>query len=226
MRAKTPALAAALLSLALAQHAHALVIVDYRFDSTNTTLDITSPAAVAIPPQGTLSGDIHVTYSSDALGDIADGAATLDVLNFQSDLDINTVFGGQNVSFTGPVNAELQIAVAGELTGNQLSFNGASGTFHGFGSITCGGSPCAFINLPAGVPKSFDGTASVPLPVMTVASLHGDITGLTFVVGGLSIVASLDFSASETGRTLPEPSALAAGALGLALLALARHRRA
>jgi hypothetical protein len=219
-----PALVLVLAAVALARDGRAMVIVDYAFDSTNTTLTITSPAAVSIPPQGTLSGDIHVTYSGNGL-DITDGPATLDLLNLHSDLDISTTFAGQAVTFTGPVNAELEDAVPGQLTGNQLSFNGALGTFHGFGTITCGGTVCGFINLPAGQPKTFDGSAAVPLPVMTVASLHGTITGLTFVVGGLDIVANLTFNAAETGRTAPEPTVLALGGLALGLAALVRHRR-
>jgi len=202
-----------------------MVIVDYAFDTTTTTLAFTSPVSLSIPPQGTLTGDVHVTYTSDAQGNIVNGPATLDLLNLQSDLNINTMFLGQAVTITGPVEADLVDAVTGTLTGNQLSFNGAAGTFHGSGTITCGGALCASINLPAGQPKDFDGSASVPMPVLTVGSLHGSIAGIDFKVGALSILATLNFNASETSRTLPEPAVLALGAASLALMALARHRR-
>jgi len=178
-----------------------MVIVDYAFDTTTTTLAFTSPVSLSIPPQGTLTGDVHVTYTSDAQGNIVNGPATLDLLNLQSDLNINTMFLGQAVTITGPVEADL------------------------VDTITCGGALCASINLPAGQPKDFDGSASVPMPVLTVGSLHGSIAGIDFKVGALSILATLNFNASETSRTVPEPAGLALGAASLALMALARHRR-
>ena len=209
---------------AVAGRAGAMVLVDYAFDSTNTTLNITSPAAVSIPPQGTLSGDIQVTYSSDPLGNIIDGPARLDVLNLQANLNVSTMVFGQALGLTGPANAELVDPVDGSLTGNQLSFGNTLGSFHAFGTITCSGVICTTIHLPPGTPTDFDGTASVTLPTFTVGSLHGDITGLTFAIGSVDVVASLVFNAQETGRTIPEPAALSLAALAAGALVL-RHRR-
>ena len=55
-------------------------------------------------------------------------------------------------------------------------------------------------------------------------SLHGNITGLTFTVGGLNVVGSLDFNAPETGRQAPEPAAVLLLAASLSAAALARSR--
>jgi len=221
----TPVFLGLLLAFVLALRANALVVVDYSFDTT-TVLNVTSPVNLSIPPQGTLAGDVDVTYSTDIHGNITDGPATLDVLNLQSDLDISTTYLFTPVTFVGPVEADLVSPVAGTLSGSELSFNGAAGTFHASGTITCGGSLCASIKLTAGVPKAFDGSASVPMPALTVGSLHGSIAGITFVFGSLDVVATLNFNATETGRTLPEPALLTLGAASLGLLALVRRRRA
>jgi len=226
---RTPAFLTLVLAFAfsLAPRANAVVVVDYSFDPTTTTLNFTSPIAVTLPSSdGTLTGGADVTYTTDAHGNIADGPATLDALNLQSDLSISTTFLGTPITLNGPVEADLVSPVTGTLSGTQLSFNGADGTFHGSGSITCGGSLCVSIKLTPGVAKSFDGSASVPLPVLTVGSLHGSIAGITFVFGSLDVVATLNFDATETGRTLPEPALLTLGAASLGLLALVRRRRA
>jgi hypothetical protein len=228
LRVTTPLLLA--LSLfTVARAANALIIVDYAFDSLsdpNTVLTLTSPVQLSIPPQGEISGEVQVTYTSDSLGNIADGPARLDILNLHADANISTTFSGQPITLVGPVDADLIDPVNGNLVGNQLGFGSAMASFHGFGSITCGGTICAFVNLPPGTPKAFDGTASVVMPTLTVGSLHGNITGLTFAIGGINVVATLHFDAPETGRMLPEPMIPTLCMLGLGLFGLARRSRA
>ena len=200
------------------------VAVTYAFDSTNATLSITSPAVINIPPQGTIEGLIQVTYTGTAPEEILDGPATLDIFSLSADLDIATVLFGLPVTLEGPLDADLVDPADGTLTGNTLDFGGASGLFHAAGSIVCGGTLCSVVGFTPGVPRDFDGTASVPLPLMTVASLHGTLTGLQFDIGGVAILANLTFDAPETGReVVPEPAT--ALLLGLAgALALARRR--
>ena len=213
------ALVLALLAAAsLPRISEAEVIVSYGFDSLTSTLAITSPLSVAIPPQGSFEGIIEITFTSDVAGAIVDGPATLNVFNLDTDLNIATNFLGP-VTLVGPASAELEDPVAGNLVGNTLSFAGAQGSFHAFGSLTCGGAICAAGGFTPGMPRAFDGSASVALPALTLASIHGTLAGLTFTVGGLSVVASLTFNGEETGREIvPEPAvalllALAAGAL-------------
>ncbi|HTO55984.1 MAG TPA: PEP-CTERM sorting domain-containing protein [Myxococcota bacterium] len=215
---------ASIACLGLARGAAATVIVDYGYDDTNSTLTVSSPAAVSIPPQGTLEGTVRISYSSNSSGDIVNGPATLDVFDLNSNLNIQTNLGGA-VSLTGPASTSLEDPVEGTLTGNQLSFGGAMGMFHAFGSITCTGTPCAFVSLPSGTPVAFDGTGSVPLPTLTVASIHGTISGLSFTVGDLTVTASLLLNGSETGRVVvPEPNLLSLLGAGAALGLLRRRR--
>jgi hypothetical protein len=215
---------ASIACLGLARGAGATVIVDYGYNDTTSTLMVSSPAAVSIPPQGTLEGTVRISYSSNSSGDIVDGPATLDVFDLNSNLDIQTNLGGP-VTLTGPASASLEDPVEGTLTGTQLSFGGAIGTFHAFGSITCTGTPCALVSLPSGSPVAFDGTGSVPLPTLTVASIHGTISGLSFKVGNLTVTASLLLNGSETGRTVvPEPTLLSLVAASAALGLLRRRR--
>ncbi|HTO07853.1 MAG TPA: hypothetical protein VMR86_12450 [Myxococcota bacterium] len=211
--------------LALAGRASALVIVDYAFsDQTDSSLAITSPVQVSIPP-GTIDGLIRVTYTSDSQGNIQDGPATLDVLNMDAGLDVSSSFLNQPFTLTGPVSAHLLDPVDGELSGTQLSFGNAPGDFHAFGTITCTGTPCGAVHLPSGTPVPFDGTGSVSLPVLTLGSIHGTLTGLTFTVGSASIVATLTINGDETGRQIPEPAAAALLTLAGSLLALRGRRR-
>ena len=210
--------------LALAGRASALVIVDYAFSDPNSTLSITSPVQVTIPP-GTIDGEIRVSYTSDSLGNIQNGPATLEILNLDAGLDVHSSFLGQPFTLTGPASAHLQAPVDGELTDSQLDFGSAAGSFHAFGSLTCSGTPCGLVNFPSGTPVPFDGTASVPLPVLTLASIHGTLTGLTFNVGNASIVANLTINGEETGRKIPEPAAAALAALACAGLAFRARRR-
>jgi len=217
--------AAILVGLTLPRVVDAGVIVSYAFDSVTSTLSITSPAMVSIPPQGTFDGIIAVTFSTDIAGAIVNGPATLDDFTLSTNLNISTTLFSLPVTLVGPANAELETAVAGNLTGNTLSFGSAPGSFHAFGSLACGGSPCAASGFTTGVPRAFDGSASVPLPEMTLASIHGTLAGLTFSVGGLSLVASLEFNGTETGREIvPEPSDLILVGLIAGALLVARRR--
>ncbi|HKC51301.1 MAG TPA: hypothetical protein VKF60_10955 [Myxococcota bacterium] len=177
---------------------------------------------MSIPPQGTLAGQIRVSYSSSAAGDISDDPTTLEILDVSADLDVATTVLGQPVALMGPASASLQDPVAGTPVGNQPSFGAAMGSFHAFGTITCIGAICALGGLPSGTPV--DGVGTAPLPTLTVASLHGTLTGLTFTVGGLNIAASLVFTAPETGRLIPEPAAALLLALGCGARALRRAR--
>jgi hypothetical protein len=212
----------AVVALALAGRASALVIVDYAFDDTNSTFSISSPVQASTPP-GTFGGQIRVAYTSDSQGEIANGPATLEILNLDANLDVHSSFLNASFTLTGPTSAHLTDAVDGVLTGSQLDFGNATGSFHAFGSITCSGAPCAYLNFPSDTAVPFDGAGSAPLPVLTLGSIHGTLTGLTFMVGNVSIVASLTINAQE----VPEPAAaaLAAGA-GAALLLAARRRAA
>jgi hypothetical protein len=206
--------------LAFAHRASALTVVDYAFDQTNSTFSITSPIQASIPP-GTMDGQIRVSYTSDSLGNITNGPATLEILNVDAGLDVQSTFFNQPFTLTGPVSAHLDSPVDGELTGNQLDFGNALGSFHAFGTVTCTGTPCGFVNLPSGSPVAFDGTGSAPLPVFTLGSIHGTLSGLTFMVGSVSITASLTINAQQ----VPEPAAAALLALAGAALALRERRR-
>jgi len=217
------ALLLAAATLAVPRTSSAIVFVDYSFDETNSTLTVTSPIAASIPP-GTMDGHIRVSYSSGAGGEIVDGPASLEILDLDLGLDVHANFLGQPFTVTGPASASLMDPVDGTLTGNQLDFANAPGQFHAFGSIICTGSPCGFVGLASGVPFDFDSTGSVPLPVLTLASLHGTIAGLSFGSGSFAIVATLNLNAEETGRQLPEPASAAFAALG-ALALLFRARR-
>lgn len=214
----------AIAALAFAGRASALVIVDYAFSDPNSTLSITSPISATIPP-GSIDGQIRVAYTSDPLGDIENGPATLEILNLDANLDVSSNLLGQPFTLTGPASAHLQSPVDGELTGgNQLDFGGAMGSFHAFGTLTCTGTPCGLVHFPSGTPVPFDGTGSAPLPTLALASIHGTLTGLTFTVGSVSIVASLTINGEETGRQLPEPGVAALVALTGALALGARRR--
>ena len=177
---------------------------------------------ISIPPQGTISGLIQVTYTGTAAGELLDGPATLEVFSLSADLDIATVLFGFAVTLEGPASADPVDPAEGTRTGNQLAFGGASGVFAAAGSLVCGGTICAAVGFTPGVPLDFDGEASVPLPSLLIESIHGTLTGLEFNVGGVAILANLTFDAPETGReVLPEPTT----ALLLALAgALGRHR--
>jgi hypothetical protein len=214
---------AAVVALALAGRASANVIVSYGFDETNSTFSITSPVQLTIPP-GTIDGVVKVAYSSDSQGNIENGPATLEVL----DLDANMIstpgtVGGIPFTLTGPVSAHLVSAVEGELTGDQLDFGSALGTFDASGNLVCAGTPCIAVHFPSGQP--FSGSGTVPLPVLTVASIHGIVSGLSFNIGTLPVVVAFNINGTETGRQLPEPAvaALLAGAAA-ALVARARRR--
>jgi hypothetical protein len=207
--------------------ASALLMVTYDFDSTNATLAITSPVAVSIPPQGVLSGSIQITFSNDGLGNIIDGPATLDL--FQIDADPFS-FGALGANLAGDAHADLtDPPIAGTLTGSsngsggQLSFGTATGNFHGYGTGTCtlNASICGFIGFPLGVPTTFDGSKDLPMPTLTLGSIHGNLIGLTFG----AIIANLTFDAPETSRQLvPEPAAPLLLTVVLGALALVRKR--
>jgi hypothetical protein len=212
---------AAVVSFALPQHASALIIVDYAFDhSVNTFLEITSPVSIKIPPQGTLDGQIQVVYTSDSSGNIIDGPATLNMFDISSVLNISTtsILGPFTITSNTPVTVSLNDPVAGSLAGALLSFGGASGSFHGAGTIRCTGSPCGVVNLPNGSDFSFDSDRDVVMPTLTIGSLHGTISG--FNIAGVSV--TLHFDASEL--PVPEPGVTALVALAAALVALRRAR--
>lgn len=209
----------AVASLTLAQRAAALALVDYPLDGVNSKLTITSPFSAVIPPSGTLDGLIRVAYTSDSSGNIIDGPATLQMFEVSSDLNIATsvpVLG--SFTLTGPVAANLKSPVVGALAGNTLSFGGATGNFHAEGTVTCTGAPCSVASLPNGQPFPFQGDRLVPVPTLTLGSIHGSLTGLTFA----GVSATLTFDAE--GFSVPEPSLSLLGALAVAFVALRRPR--
>jgi hypothetical protein len=211
------AVLSAVASFALARPAGALIIVDYAFDSTSK-LSIVSPP-VDIPPQGTLTGGVRITYTSNSAGEIVSGPATLDLLNLSANLNVSTTFGSP-VTVTGPASATLRSPVAGMFDGDQLTFAGAMGSFHAFGEITCTGAICSVVQLPSGSAFPFDTIGSIALPDFTIASIHGSLMGLNF--GG--ITANLTFNGPETGRQIPEPAVAELFTLAVAGLALRRAR--
>ena len=214
-----------LTAVSLARISDAGVIVSYAFDSVTSTLDVTSPISVSLPPQGTFTGALEIAFTSDVSGAIAAGPATLNAFTLDTNLNISSTLFGQPFTLTGPASAELEDPVAGNLVGTTLSFGGATGSFHAFGSLTCGGTVCTLGGFTPGVPRAFDGSASVSLPELTLASIPGTLAGLPVNVAGLSVVASLTFNGEETGRVIvPEPGAGLLFALALGALLAARRR--
>ncbi|MFI5317611.1 MAG: PEP-CTERM sorting domain-containing protein [Myxococcota bacterium] len=219
-----------LASFYLARSASALIIVDYGFSSTAasiSTLTASFPGigTASIPPEGDLVGEIAVTFTSDSLGNIIDGPATLDVLNLAA-TNLDIVFTGIGATITGNASAALRSPVDGDLNGNQLSFNSAFGVFDTSGAITCAGAICATGGFTPGVSKPFSGAAVVSVPTLTLASIHGTLTGLTFAVGSYVITASLDLNGEETGRTAPEPGSALLAALGALAIAVRARSKA
>jgi hypothetical protein len=84
------------------------VIESYAFDSVTSALEVTRPISVSPPPQGTFTGALEIAFTSDVSGAIVGGPAT----------------------------ADLEDPGAGNLVGDTLSFGGALGSFHAFGSFT------------------------------------------------------------------------------------------
>lgn len=221
MRPSSPILAS-LLTAFLATTASAVpVLVTY--DLSDSSLSVTSPVAVSIPPQGTLDGSVKILFTGTAAGDIVDGPVSLEAVDLAATLDIDTTLLGQQVTIAGPVNANLLAPVAGTLTGTQIDFGGASGSFSGDGVLTCGGSLCVVAGFTPGVPNPFDGTNSIPIPLLTLGSIHADFTN--FSIAGIPLTVQFTLGGEETGReVVPEPAtALLVGA-GLAALGVRRRR--
>lgn len=151
------AVLSAVASFALARPAGALIIVDYAFDSTSK-LSIVSPP-VDIPPQGTLTGEVRITYTSNSAGEIVSGPATLDILDLSADLNVSTTVGTP-VTVTGPASATLRSPVAGTLDGDQLSFGSAMGASARSARSPAPARSAASPTCPRGAP--FRSTRSAP----------------------------------------------------------------
>ena len=218
----------------LAPQAFALsLLVTYDLSQTTVTLNA-GIASVSIPPQGTISGKIQVLYTSDAAGDILNGPATLEAVDVNASLNINTTLDGLGpFTATGPAQGTLDAPVAGTLSGSNgtdgkgatLSFGGNQGTFTGSTTLTCGptgGTICALIG--ATPTKTFSGMGSVPIPDLTLGSIHGDIAsfGIALGLGSISQI-SVDLSVGgqvTSMQLVPEPSSLlllTGGLLGIAM---------
>jgi hypothetical protein len=202
------------------------VLVTY--DLSRSSLSITSPVAVSIPPQGTLAGSVQVAYTSNDLGDILEGPASLEAVDLQAVLDISTVLFGNAVTIAGPADVSLLAPVPGLLSGNQLDFAGASGMFSGSGTLTCGGALCGLAGFTSGVAKPFSGTTNVPLPTLTVGSISGNFNN--FAIGGFPLAVKFTLGGDEIDReivpTVPEPGTLVLLAPGMIALAAFGRRRA
>lgn len=203
----------------------ATVLVTY--DLSRSSLSITSPVTVSIPPQGTLAGSVQVAFMSNDIGDILDGPASLEAVDLQAVLAISTVLFGNPLTIAGPADVSLLAPVPGVLSGAQLDFGSATGMFSGSGTLTCGGALCSVAGFTSGVPKPFSGTTNVPIPSLTLGSISGNFNN--FSIGGFPLAVKFTLDGDEIAReiipTIPEPGTLLLLTPGLVALSIFGRRR-